>query len=38
MTHSNEQSVRDTMLCFGSLDFVFNGPLESLAWVVFSRS
>jgi hypothetical protein len=38
MTHSDEQSVRTTVLRFGSLDFVFNGSVELPAGAVFSRS
>jgi hypothetical protein len=38
MAHSDELPVRATVLCFGSLDFVFDGPVESHAGVVFSRT
>jgi hypothetical protein len=38
MSHSDEQLVRGTMLRFGSLDFVFNGPVECLAGAMFKHS
>jgi hypothetical protein len=38
MYHPDEQPTRTTTLCFGSLDFVFDGPVESPAEAVFSRS
>jgi hypothetical protein len=38
MDHSDEQTVRTTMLHFGSLDFIFNGPVESPVGAVFSLS
>jgi hypothetical protein len=38
MAHSDKQSVRTTMLRFGSLNFVFDGPVESPNGVVFSWS
>jgi hypothetical protein len=38
MAHSDEQSLRTTVLRFGSLDFVFDGPVKSPAGAVFSRS
>jgi hypothetical protein len=38
MAHSDKQPVHNTMLCFGSLDFVFDGPVESPAGAMFSRS
>jgi hypothetical protein len=38
MAHSDEQSTRTTVLCFGSLDFVFDGLVKSLAGAMFSWS
>jgi hypothetical protein len=38
MVHADERPERTTMLRFGSLDFVFDGPVESPAGAVFSRS
>jgi hypothetical protein len=38
MAHSDEQPVHSTVLRFSVLDFVFNGPVESPAGVVFSQS
>jgi hypothetical protein len=38
MAHADEWLERTTMLLFGSLDFVFDGPVESPAGAVFSWS
>jgi hypothetical protein len=38
MAHSDEQLVRDTVLHFVSLDFIFDGPFESPAITAFSCS
>jgi hypothetical protein len=36
MAHSDEQPTHTTVLCYGSLDFIFDGPIESLVGAVFS--
>jgi hypothetical protein len=36
MAHSDEQLTRTTVLRFDSLDFVFDGPVESPVGSVFS--
>jgi hypothetical protein len=38
MARSDEQLMRTTVLRFGSLDFIFDSPVESPTGVVFSRS
>jgi hypothetical protein len=38
MAHSDEQPVRGTMLHFGSLNFIFDDPVDSPTGAVFSRS
>jgi hypothetical protein len=38
MVHSDEQSVRTTVLRFGSLDFIFDGSVESPTGAVFSQT
>jgi hypothetical protein len=38
MAHSDEQPMRNIVMCFGSLDFVFDDLIESPAGVMFSQS
>jgi hypothetical protein len=37
MPHADEQTAHTTALCFGSLDFVVDGPVESSVGAMFSR-